>query len=82
MVEKWTIHSEIDDEKIVVIGLVLSRKFFSIFMVTYLPTILMNIINQATNYITGDDKYSLVYTINITCTWGRVFGSGSWIYTI
>ena len=51
-------------------------------MVTYLPTILMNIINQATNYITGDDKYSLVYTINITCTWGRVFGSGSWIYTI
>ena len=36
-------------------------------MVTYLPTILMNIINQATNYITGDDKYSLIYTINITC---------------
>ena len=36
-------------------------------MVTYLPTILMNMINQATNYITGDDKYSLIYTINITC---------------
>ena len=34
---------------------------------TYLPTILMNMINQATNYITGEDKYSLVYTINITC---------------
>ena len=36
-------------------------------MVTYLPTILMNMINQATNYITGDDKYSLIYAINITC---------------
>ena len=36
-------------------------------MVTYLPTILMNMINQATNYIKGDDKFSLIYTINITC---------------
>ena len=36
-------------------------------MVTYLPTILMNMINQATNYITGDTKYDLIYTINITC---------------
>ena len=36
-------------------------------MVTYLPTILMNMINQATNYITGEDKYSLIYSINITC---------------
>ena len=34
---------------------------------TYLPTILMNLINQLTNYITGDTKYDLVYTINITC---------------
>ena len=46
---------------------VLSRKFLSIFMVTYLPTILMNMINQATNYISGEDKYSMIYTINITC---------------
>ena len=34
---------------------------------TYLPTILMNMINQASNYITGLDKYNMVYTINITC---------------
>ena len=27
----------------------------------------MNIVNQATNYITGDDKYSLIITVNITC---------------
>ena len=47
--------------------LVLSRKFLSIFMVTYLPTILMNMINQATNYISGEDKYSMIYATNITC---------------
>ena len=50
-----------------VVTMVLSRKFTSIFMETYLPTILMNFINQLTNYITGDTKYDLVYTINITC---------------
>ena len=35
-------------------------------MVTYLPTILMNIINQLTNYIRGDSKYDLIVTVNIT----------------
>ena len=34
---------------------------------TFLPTILMNIVNQATNYISGDDRYSLIITVNITC---------------
>ena len=34
---------------------------------TYLPTILMNLINQITNYITGDTRFDMVYTINITC---------------
>ena len=47
--------------------LVLSRKFLSMFMVTYLPTILMNMINQATNYIRGADKYGMIYATNITC---------------
>ena len=41
------------------------RNFLSIFMVVYLPTILMNMINQATNYIPTDDKYELIYTINM-----------------
>ena len=36
-------------------------------MVTYLPTILMNMINQATNYISGATKYDLIYTTNTTC---------------
>ena len=49
------------------VSLVLTRKMRSVFMVTYLPTILMNIINQATNYIKAADKFSLIYTINITC---------------
>ena len=30
--------------------------FLSILMVTYLPTILMNMINQATNYINTETK--------------------------
>ena len=47
------------------VALVLKRRFFSIFMVTYLPTILMNMINQATNYIPTKDKYDLIYTINM-----------------
>ena len=41
-------------------------KTFSIFMVTYLPTILMNIINQATNYIRGEDRYQIIFELNIT----------------
>ena len=43
------------------------RNFLSIFMVVYLPTILMNTINQATNYIPTSDKYELIYTINSNC---------------
>ena len=44
----------------------IENKFVSIFMVTYLPTILINIINQLANHIPGDSKYDLLYTINIT----------------
>ena len=43
------------------------RKLVSILLVTYLPTVLMNMINQATNYITTEDKYGLILQINITC---------------
>ena len=35
-------------------------------MMTYIPVLMMNIINQATNYITGDTKYDLIITVNIT----------------
>ena len=33
---------------------------------TVIPAPLMNIINQATNYITGDSKYDLIITVNMT----------------
>ena len=48
------------------ISVKLERSIFSIIMVTYLPTILMNILNQATNYLSGDSKYDMVITVNIT----------------
>ena len=53
--------------KLVRVEVKLVRDFPSIFIVTYLPTILMNIINQASNFITGPDRYNMIYTINITC---------------
>ena len=46
----------------------LSRNNFgSILLSTYLPSLLMNLINQATNYISSPDKYDLIITVNITC---------------
>ena len=44
----------------------MGKKRISIIMMTYIPVLLMNIINQATNYITGDSKYDLIITVNIT----------------
>ena len=43
------------------------RNYLSIFQVTYLPTILMNVINQATNYINAEGTYEFIITVNITC---------------
>ena len=66
----------------ILVSLTLEHQFFSIFMATYLPTILLNIINQeswlkkllklnckhmqATNYVQGDLKYDMILTLNIT----------------
>ena len=41
----------------------LSPNLMSILLVTYLPTILINTINQATNYL----DLELLITVNITC---------------
>ena len=43
------------------------RQISNIILVTYLPTILMNIINQATNYFVGDEFFGDVIAVNITC---------------
>ena len=65
-IQEWSIYEDIidgTDEKIITASVTLSRQILSVFMVTYLPTILMNIINQTLNYISGDTKESLSKTI-------------------
>ena len=42
----------------------LSSDLQSVLLVTYLPTILMNIINQAVVYVS---EYDIIITVNITC---------------
>ena len=73
LIDGWTVgerYNEKTGRNMTRITMVMSRNLASILMVTYLPTFLINLINQATNYITmtsRDDKYSMIYTINITC---------------
>ena len=43
----------------------LERNIGSIFLVTYLPTVLMTLVSQATNY--SKNNYDMVMTVNITC---------------
>ena len=38
------------------VSVILARDLSSILMVTYVPTLLMNVINQATNFISSDSK--------------------------
>ena len=44
----------------------LGRDFTSIFLVTYLPTMIINIINQATNYLDNQNYLEAIITVNIT----------------
>ena len=44
-----------------------SRQIRNIILVTYIPTIIMNIINQSTNYFVGDEFFGDVIAVNITC---------------
>ena len=66
-VKSWQIESGSLEEGIggVKVTVELGRSIGSIFTVTYLPTILMNLVNQATNY--SKNNYDLVMTVNITC---------------
>ena len=47
--------------------LCMTRGFNKVFIVTYLPTLLMNLLNQAVVYIETENKYDLIITVNITC---------------
>ena len=58
-IKEWRIEKSTmagSGDAIVKVTLLLSRQFSGIFLVTYLPTIMMNIINQATNYIQNENK--------------------------
>ena len=63
----WKIENRHTESKNVVrITVSLTKRKFNIIMMNYIPSLLMNIINQATNYITGDTKYDLIITVNMT----------------
>ena len=55
------------EKHILMVDILLGRNIGSIFMVTYLPTILMNIINQSANYVRSTASCEFVVTVNVTC---------------
>ena len=48
------------------VEITLQRQILSVFMTTYLPTILINVINQATNYFDADEFFEAIVTVNLT----------------
>ena len=48
------------------VTVMLKRNIFSVITVSFLPPLLMNIINQASVYLKGESKYDLIITVNIT----------------
>ena len=61
-IKEWKIENS-KHRNIIQISVVFSKQFSVIFLVTYLPTLLMNIINQATNYIENENKGRYTYFI-------------------
>ena len=51
---------------LIAIAILLCRDLVSVLAVTFLPPLVMNIINQASVYIKADNKHDLVITVNIT----------------
>ena len=66
----WTLTTNLTfptySRKVVKMSVFLTRRLLSIMMVTYLPTLLMNILNQATLYIIVENKYDIIINVNIT----------------
>ena len=48
------------------VTVMLRRNLLSVITVSFLPPLLMNIINQASVYLKGESKYDLIITVNIT----------------
>ena len=52
---------------LVTVQVILTREMTVTILVTHLPTLLMNLINQMSNYVTGESRYEFIITVNITC---------------
>ena len=68
VIEHWKLAPSIlkgSNLKIMKIAMILSRKVKNIFLVTYLPTIFMNLINQATNYVVSESRVRIEKEISI-----------------
>ena len=48
-----------------IVDFYMTRSLFTVFMVTYLPTVLMNVMNQAVVYIRMENKFELIISVNI-----------------
>ena len=61
ILKSWRYEAETEEatgEKRLKVTMTLVREFYGIFMVSYFPSILMNVINQASNFISGDSRYA------------------------
>ena len=56
-----------DGKQGVMVTITLERRVTGLLMTTYLPTVMMNILNQATMYIARDRFFETIITMNITC---------------
>ena len=63
------LHYEVGDvtSKEVLIHINLVRRIDGLLITTYLPTVMMNMINQATMYIDRERFFETIMTTNITC---------------
>ena len=51
---------------VIEVTVTLKRAVESILIVNFMPSLLLNIINQASVYLKGENKYDLIITVNIT----------------
>ena len=66
----WKIEENVYEGKTrIQVKVSLGRNYVMILLVTYLPTLLMNIINQATSYfnVPGQDYFADIVMVNVTC---------------
>ena len=68
MVNSWEIYMvSFGSKDRMIVDMNMTRSLFTVFMVTYLPTVLMNVMNQAVVYIRMENKFELIISVNITC---------------